>query len=225
MRAILLAAVLSALALVGQAQSTAVPVTWQVDNLARIGGHPVQVIGAPRVVSTDAGAAVWFNGKSDGLLVDGNPLAGLSRFTLEVLFSADPDGAEEQRFVHIQEASAENRAMVELRLSAGRWSLDTFLRHDNDQLTLLDRTKTHTASQWHVATLTFDGQTMAHYVDGVPQGIGAVAFKPLRDGRTSIGVRQNQVSWFKGRIKTIRVTPSLLSPSAFLLAPARVIPL
>ena len=200
-------------------------VVWQVDNLQRIGGHPVEVIGAPAVVQTEAGPAVAFNGRSDGLLIERNPLAGLSRFTLEVLFAPDADGPEEQRFLHVQEASTENRAMVELRLADRRWSLDTFLRHGSAQLTLLDRERTHTAGGWHVATLTFDGRLMAHYVDGVRDGGGDVAFQPLTEGRTAIGVRQNRVSWFKGRIRTIRVTPSVLAPADFLTVPPRVIAL
>lgn len=224
MRHLALAAIIAAVTVTGRGQGPA-PQVWDVDNLARIGGHAVQVIGAPRVVATDAGPAVEFNGRTDGLLIDANPLAGLSRFTVEVLFSPDAEGPEEQRFLHIQEASAQNRALIELRLAGGRWSLDTFLLHGANQLALLDRVKTHAAGDWHVAALTFDGRSMAHYVDGIPQGSGAVAFQPLTGGRVSIGVRQNLVSWFKGRIRTIRVTSSVLAPSAFLAPPPRVIPL
>ena len=36
---------------------------------------------------------------------------------------------------------------------------------------------------------------------------GPTTFVPLRGGRTSLGVRQNRVSWFKGRIHSIRVSP------------------
>ena len=66
-----------------------------------------------------------------------------------------------------------------------------------------------------MAATTFDGAMMTHFVDGVEQGSGAVAFRPLGRGRTSIGVRQNRVSWFKGRIHTVRITPSALPPSRF----------
>jgi beta-xylosidase/acetyl esterase/lipase len=194
---------------------------WQVDNLSRIGGHPVTVLGKPTVVQTDVGAAVAFNGTTDGLLLDDNPLAGLSRFTLEVLFAPDSDGSEEQRFLHLEEASTGNRALIELRQQpGGRWSLDTYLRSGDAERTLLDRSLSH-EPVWHVATLTFDGEVMAAYVDGVPQGGGPVAFRALRAGRTSIGVRQNQRSWFKGRIRTIRITPGVLPPREFLAPPPR----
>jgi xylan 1,4-beta-xylosidase len=231
----LVAAVL-AISAAGISGQSAAPVVWRLDNVAAIAGHTVTRLGSPQVVQTDRGPVVAFNGRTDGLVLDVNPLAGLSSFTVEVLFSPDVDGLEEQRFLHMQEAASENRALLELRQQkGGAWSLDSYLRHNDAQRTLIDRTLTHSAGDWHVATLTFDGQTMAHYIDGKPELSGQVAFRPLGSGRTSIGVRQNQVSWFKGRIHTIRITPDVLTPDKFLplaplaplalLAPTRIIPL
>ena len=186
---------------------------WRFDNLSRIGGHAVTVVGAPRVVETDAGKAIEFNGATDGLFFEVNPLAGLAQFTVEVEFLPAPSGPEEQRFVHFQEANTENRALVELRtLRGGSWVLDTYLRHNEAERTLIDRAAVHSSAQWHTATLTFDGQTMKHYVDGVLEQSGDVAFKPLAAGRTSVGVRQNRVFWFKGRIRQIRIIPQALPP-------------
>ena len=140
----------------------------------------------------------------------------MNRFTIEVLFANDLDGPEEQRFLHIEEAGTGNRALVELRHRDRAFSLDTYLRHGDAQLTLLDRVRTHPAGGWHVAALTFDGATMTDFVDGARELSGDVAFRALGPGRTSIGVRQNQVSWFKGKIRTVRVTPDVLEPSQFL---------
>ncbi len=201
------------------------PVEWRLDNLSNIGGVPATLIGAPAVVATEIGPAVRFNGASDGLLLERNPLEGLSQFTIEVLLAPDTDGPVEQRFLHAQESEGENRALVELRLNAGRWALDSYVRHGDTQLTLLDLSKTHRAGEWHVSATTFDGAMMRHFVDGVEQGSGAVAFRPLGRGRTSIGVRQNRVSWFKGRIHTVRITPSALPPSRFMTVPQRVMAL
>ena len=205
---------------------TLAAIIWVLDSLTIIGGHPVKVIGSPVVVQTEVGPAVQFNGKTDGLLIENNPLEGLSKFTVEVLFAPDADGGEEQRFLHISEDGSDNRrTLMELRQDkGGPWSLDTYLRYDEAQLTELDRAKTH-APGWHVATLTFDGKTMAHYVDGVPELSGAVAFQPLKAGKTSIGVRQNLISYFKGRVRTVRVTPRVLTPPEFLTVPRRVIAL
>jgi acetyl esterase/lipase len=192
---------------------TAPPIVWTLDDLSTIGGHPVTLVGTPRVVETPKGRAVEFNGTSDGLFIGANPLRGLERFTIEVLFEPAPDGAEEQRFVHVEESGSGNRALVELRrLPDATWTLDTFLRHGDASLTLIDRSRTHPTSRWHTASLTFDGKTMTHYVDGVPEASGEVAFRTLGEGRTSIGVRQNRVSWFKGRIREIRITPGVVFP-------------
>jgi beta-xylosidase/acetyl esterase/lipase len=223
MRVVFVAVALSVL--VAQPSPPAQPVTWRLNNLSQFASDRAEVIGTPSVVDTELGPAVRFNGASDGLLIERNPIAGLSRFTIDVLFAADADGPVEQRFLHIQEATAENRALVELRLNNGRWALDSYLRYGDAQRTLLDLGRTHSAGEWHVASTTFDGAVMTHYVDGIEQGTGAVEFKPLGAGQTSIGVRQNRVSWFKGRIHTIRITPSVLPQSQFLTVPARVIAL
>jgi hypothetical protein len=197
------------------------PVLWQIDNLERIGGHVVSVVGAPRVVETKAGLAVEFDGRADGLFVDVNPLEGLTAFTIEVVFEPHVGGAEEQRFLHFEETDTGNRALVELRmLPDGRWCLDTFLRWGEAGLTLIDRSALHEGSRWHAAALAYDGRTMKHYVDGVSEQAGDVAFTPLGAGRTSIGMRQNLVSWFKGRIRLIRISPEALSRERLLIVDA-----
>jgi hypothetical protein len=196
------------------------PVVWTLDNLTRIGGHAVTVVGTPRVVSTRIGPAVEFNGATDGLMLDVNPIEGLAQFTVEALFEPSPDGPEEQRFLHVSETGSERRLMMETRmLPDRRWCLDTYLRMEAPGLTLIDRAKTHPAGRWHASSLTYDGKTMASYVDGVPELSGEVAFEPLKAGRISIGVRQNLVSWFKGRIRQVRVTPEALPAAKLLVAP------
>jgi hypothetical protein len=197
-------------------------VVWTLDNLNAVGGHRLAVEGSPRLAETSAGRAVEFDGVDDGLFVDVNPLEGLGRFTVEVVFEPAPDGSEEQRFLHFQETGSEDRALVELRLLAGgSWCLDTFLRDGSSQLTLIDRLAAHPAARWHVAALIYDGQTMSHYVNGTREATGMVRIAPLGAGRTSIGVRQNRVSWFKGRIRLIRVTPEALAQDRLLAVPAR----
>ena len=199
--------------------SAAAPIVWTIDNVTKVGGHAVTVVGAPRVVDVPGGRAVAFDGARDGLIVDANPLAGLARFTVEVVFEPAIDGSEEQRFVHFEETASGNRALIELRLMAATWSLDTYLRYGEIGLTLLDRSITHPAGRWHAAALTYDGKSMAHFVDRRRELQGEVAFKILGAGKTSIGVRQNLVSFFKGRIRLIRVTPDVLAPAAMLEPP------
>ena len=214
----LIAGLAVAAAPVGGGQAT----DWRLDSLTSIGGHPVTLVGAPTVVETPAGPAIAFNGRTDGIFLDVNPLAGLERFTVEVLFEPDADGPPEQRFLHFEEAGGGKRALIETRmLPEGRWCLDTFLKDGDAALTLIDRARTHPAGQWHVAALVYDGREMAHYVDGVRELGGTVAFRPLAAGRTSIGVRQNKVYWFKGRIARVRVTPGVLRPGELLEPPTR----
>ena len=192
-------------------------IEWRLDDVRVVGGHAVTTAGTPRVVDTDLGKAVEFNGTTDGLFLDVNPLAGLARFTIEVLFWPAPDGALEQRFVHFEEAKTGNRALIELRLlPEPSFYLDTYLRFGATGLTLAEPGKIHRPAAWHAAALVYDGKTMTHYVDGVPELSGDVSFSPLGTGTSSIGVRQNRVSWFKGRIHTVRVTPAPLDASRLL---------
>jgi beta-xylosidase len=187
-------------------------VDWRIDNLQRIGGHVVTVVGDPSVVSTDRGAAVAFDGVDDGLLIDNNPLAGLERFTVEAVIRPAAGGGEEQRFLHFEEDRTGNRALIELRMDpAGRWALDTFLRSPEPGLTLLDRARTHEPGEWHTVSLSYDGRQMSHRVNGVVELEGTVAFAALRNGRTSIGMRQNHASFFKGQIASIRITSDQVS--------------
>lgn len=206
-----LGAVLTGCAL-ASAQPSSSSTVWRLDNLERIGGHAVTVVGNPSVATTDIGPAIAFDGHDDGLFIQANPLEGLSRFTVEVVFQPAPDGPEEQRFLHVEEPKTGNRALIELRrLANTRWTLDTYLRSGETGLTLLDRERTHEAGRWYVAALTYDGKTMSHYVGGRMELSGETAFMPLVSGRTSIGVRQNRVSWFKGLIHSIRVVPEALT--------------
>jgi xylan 1,4-beta-xylosidase len=191
----------------------AAPVVWRLDNLTSIGGHAVTSVGSPRVVQTDLGAVVEFDGASDGLYLDVNPIAGLEQFAIQVIFQPAADGGEEQRFLDVEEAGTGNRALVELRLRDGRWALDTYLRSGQSGLTLLDRARTHPPAGWHVATLTYDGTMMTHYVDGFREQSGAIAFVPLAGGRTSIGLREDRRSWFRGRIHSVRFVPWAETPT------------
>jgi hypothetical protein len=192
-------------------------VQWALDNLERLGGLRVTAVGTPAVVSTPLGPAVEFNGATDGLFVDVNPLQGLNRFTIEAVIEPAVGGPAEQRFFHVQETGADVRALLELRLDPdGTWCLDTFLKQGSAALTLIDRAKRHPAGSWHAVALVYDGSTMAHYVNGVKQGEGPVAFVTTGPGRTSLGVRQNKVSWFKGRIRTVRITPEVIPPERML---------
>jgi hypothetical protein len=192
---------------------------WTIDNTASIGSHRVDVIGAPGIgrgrVAQRApeDQAVNFDGVKDGLIIECNPISGLAAFTIEVLFFPVAGGGHEQRFVHMQERASENRALIELRSVDGDFYLDTYLHSTASQLTLITPEHLHPSGNWYWAALSYDGTTMRHFVNGVEEANGLVDFAPLQDGLTSIGVRQNQVSWFKGCVRQIRVSNESLNPS------------
>jgi hypothetical protein len=61
-----------------------------------------------------------------------------------------------------------------------------------------------------------DGRTMRHFVNGREELSVPIEYQPQTSGRTSIGVRQNKVHWFKGAIRQMRFAPRALSPREFL---------
>lgn len=193
------------------AASAGGPVIWRVDNPAAIGGHAVtELLGAPRAVE----GALEFAGVADGLFVDVVPIAGWREFTVEVLFRPDDGGLEAQRFVHLQDAGGA-RLLFETRLDGrGRWWLDTFLwspATPGRGRALIDANRTHPTGRWHWVALRYDGRRMTSFVDGAQELEAEYAFGPLGAGRTSLGVRQNRVYWFKGGIRELRFHPRALA--------------
>ena len=187
-----------------------VPTVWHLNGTDKIGSSVPEAIGAPKLL-TGAVPAVSFNGTSDGLLVPANPLAGWSKFTVEMLISPESGGGEEQRFFHAED-TAGTRALLELRvLPDGQWCLDSFLCAGKARCALLDRKKTHPLDKWHWVAMTYNGETLTSFVNGVRELTGKVAIPAMKDGRVSLGVRQNKVSWFKGAIREVRFHSTALT--------------
>ena len=67
-------------------------IVWDIDNTKSIAGLKTIVSGSPKVIATDKGKAVEFDGVKDGLLVESLPLAGAKKFTLEIIFRPDANG-------------------------------------------------------------------------------------------------------------------------------------
>ncbi len=190
-------------------------ITWKIDNVRSIGGFATTACGNPRVVA----GAVEFDGVGDGLLVDIHPMAGWTEFTLEIVFRPDAGGPKEQRFLHLQVDGSEDRILIETRLTGdGRLFLDTFIKSGSTDQALFAKDFLHPVGKWHAAALVFDGTTMSHFVNGAPELSAPIAFTPPRSGRTSIGMRANQVWWFKGAIGEVRMTRRALAPLEFLRA-------
>lgn len=202
------------------AQSGDVPrrsTVWRFDNLKKIVGLPVEILGEPRIVKTDRGKAILFDGIDDGIFIRQNPLAGASTFTIEAIFHPDAGGEKEQRWLHIEDTeNVESRAMLETRLNGSEWFLDTFLKSGDNRMPLFAENFKHPVEGWYHIALVYDGSEMRHYVDGKLEITGKINFKTFGKGVTSIGVRQNKVYWFKGTVLKARFTNRAIKPSEFM---------
>lgn len=205
----------------GVALAESQSVVWSVNALENIGGHETTVLGNPRVVATPYGKAVAFDGDGDRLLVNNNPLAGASEFTIEIIFR--PNGVFpnnwEPRFLHIEAPdNTDRRLTIELRLNnKQQWYLDSYIKSEESQAVLIDETLVHPVNQWAHAAVTYKNREFTAYVNGKKELSANVEYLPIADhAATSIGARLNQVHWFNGDILQVRVTPKLLAPADFL---------
>lgn len=180
------------------------PVIWRLDQPDKLGGHPLTVLGAPRLAADAEAPAMFFNGISDGIFVSANPLAGSAQFTIEILIKPEDGGLEAQRFFHLQD-TATWRVMLETRLDGhGHWWLDTFLGKTGVSQPMIDPKLVHPTSRWYWIALRFDGARMTSFVNGEQELEREAVFGPMGDGQLSLGVRQNKVFWFKGGIREVR---------------------
>lgn len=189
-------------------------VVWAIDSIASIGGAKATALGSPSL-REGSDKAVCFNGVDDAILLPMNPIAGWSQFTIQVRIKPAADGPPEQRFLHLQDSGGTARALLELRMDkAGRWYLDGFLASASGKLALVDPEKKHPAGEWYWVALVFDGAKMSILVNSEKEKEAGLEFPPMLPGETSIGVRLNRVSWFKGCIAEIRFDPTALAADA-----------
>lgn len=180
------------------------------------GKQYLSVSGNPKITDSPYGKAVWFNGVNDGLFLPGNPIKGLTSFTVETVIKPDADGPVEQRYLHIGESDSD-RLLIETRTNANQWYLDTFILSGESKNALIDTSLVHPCNAWYHVVLTLDatGQ-MTNYINGKKEITGHVDFKPFTSGEMSIGARMNKVSWYKGAIYKIRISPGVLKPKEFM---------
>lgn len=224
-------AVLSALLLVAASAVAQTPAaeTWRFDNLSKIGGHPVELLGHPQIVESPYGKAIEFSGNNDGIFLPVHPLAGASAYTWEVIFRPDAGGAQAQRFFHLQEQDpatgqdTANRMLFEIRIVDGKWCLDSFASSGTSNRTLLNCQADHLypLGQWYRVTAVYDGHQLHNYIGNALQGEGALDLKPQSPGRTSVGIRINKLYPFKGAVLAARMTPRALQPGEFLQMPEK----
>ena len=193
-------------------------VEWQLGTLNTSGLSGESKSGNPLTISSPYGEAVQFDGKGDALFLDRNPLVSLRQFTVEVIFRPDPKSQFEQRFLHMGEVNGD-RMLIELRMTEdSQWYLDAFIKWGDSSKTLIDKSLLHPAGDWYHVALVVDDGKMETFVAGKRELEGRVEFSPFKSGRTSIGARMNKVSWFKGAIARIKISPKCLTPSEFTMS-------
>jgi len=204
-------------------QKVASSVLWKIDNFEQIGGLKPKVLGTPRRIHSKRGPALTFNGESDGLFIFTHPLQGAKQFTVEIVFRPAKDGKKEQRFFHMQENGSENRILLETRLLGdGRWFLDTFILADGKEFILFAEDFPHRLGPWYHVALVVDEKQMRHYVNGKLEMNAPIDYVPQGPGKTSIGMRINEVYWYRGDIREARFSRRVLSPAEFHMHPDAV---
>jgi hypothetical protein len=211
--ALRLALAIAAVPALYAADATLRQITWNFDNLSKIGGLPVTVEGHPKVIDSPVGKAIEFNGVDESLRIDEHPLAGAETFTFEAIFRPD-GGAEAQRWFHLAERDPKtgqlatvdpknatqdtnSRFLFELRVVDGnQWYLDAFVNGPGYNKAIMVREKLHPIGQWYHVK---------------PQGPGAA----------SIGVRMNKVNYFHGAVAKARFTNKALTPAEFMKLPSK----
>ncbi|MBD0823748.1 LamG-like jellyroll fold domain-containing protein [Aestuariibaculum marinum] len=191
-----------------------VTTNWELSSLLKedfngiIDGHPI-------VVSSSIGEVLSFNGINDALFLNQMPLKDLETFTVEMIFKPATDGSFEQRVLHIGEVSRD-RMLLEIRVLNGYWYFDGFVKSGEHKKALIDESLMHKSGVWHHVALVVEKHKLTTYVNGVRELQEPFEFRPIQTGKTSIGVRLNKRSWFKGDIYKIRITPNAITPIDFM---------
>ncbi len=175
----------------------------------------VRISGTPKIIEGHREKALEFNGINDGIFLEEMPLTGMKEFTIEVLFYPESGGKFEQRFFHTGEILGD-RVLLEIRTTATDWYFDAFVQSGTQKMTLIEPKLLHPLNKWyHVAYVVNHGK-LCTYINVQKELEGAITFSPIQTGKTSIGVRLNEQSWFKGAISQIRISPEALDPNKFM---------
>lgn len=192
---------------------------WKFDNVNTIGGHPVVMLGEPKVTEENGVKGMIFDGAKDGIFVPSIPIAGAERFTVEVLFypaeggTPARSGLVEERFFHVGDRSLQ-RLMFETRKNLkGDWWLDHFIASKgNPSIVSIDKEKVHPTNRWYWVAMRWDGTTMSSYIDGKLEFEKKGKVTPFGEGQVSVGVRQTIEYWFKGGVREVRFHREAVAP-------------
>lgn len=188
---------------------------WLVSDLLEKDSGEIQVKGNPQTKSEGCREAVFFDGERDGIFLDTMPLTGLRQFTIEVIFKPERGGNFEQRFFHCGEISSD-RVLLELRANEDEWFFDAFIKAGDNSIAMIEPTFTHPLDHWHHVAFIVNEGDLSTYVNRKKELETKIDFSPIQTGKSSLGVRLNELSWFKGAIEQVRITPKALNVEEFL---------
>lgn len=188
---------------------------WILTEIIKSTDSGLTLEGDPEIIECPWGKALRFDGEKDGVFIDTMPLNMLHNFTIETIFFPESQGKYEQRFFHSGEVSG-NRVLLETRSDENNWWFDAYIQSNEQKKALADPELTHPLDQWYHLAYVVSNGFLETYVNGKKELESQIDFIPLKSGTTSIGVRLNKVSWFKGAIYKIRITPKKLNPTDFM---------
>jgi len=188
---------------------------WILAHLLREKSSAIEINGKPQIINSPYGEAVSFNGINDAFLLNEMPLNSLQEFTVEMIFKPEINAPFEQRILHIGEIK-KDRMLLEIRAVDSNWYFDAFAVSGTNKKTLVEEKLIHPLGQWHHVAFVITSKSLTTYVNGKQELQEEFSFLPIGTGQTSIGVRLNKVSWFRGAIYKIRITPKQIKPNGFM---------
>ena len=191
--------------------------SWKFNNLTSIGGNAVTPEGNPTIITINDDGAYYFDGAEDRVLIDENPLIGLTEFTIEVVFRVDEGGVAEQKFFHLQ-ATPDIRVLFELEfLNDSMWYMDNFIKSENgESLNFMDASRLYPVNRWYHAALVYQNNEFKHYINHKTDDTANLTWVPPTDGSVSVGARMNQVNYMTGAVREIRFADAALDSTQFL---------
>lgn len=175
----------------------------------------IEINGKPQIINSPYGEAPSFNGIDTAFLLSEMPLHSLQGFAVEMIFKPEINAPFEQRILHIGEIK-KDRVLLEIRAVDSNWYFDAFAVSGTNKKALADAKLLHPLGQWYHVAFVITKKSLTTYVNGIQELQEKFSFLPIETGQTSIGVRLNKVSWFKGAIYKIRITPKQIKPNGFM---------
>lgn len=189
---------------------------WFISGLLEEKSNNITISGNPKLVDSPFGKAVSFNGIEDAIFLNKIPLKNAESFTVEMIFNPSKINAPfEQRIVHIGEVF-KDRMLLEIRVVENNWYFDGFVASEKNKKALIDDNLIHPLGKWYHVALVVTPNSIATYVNGKKELQEAFSFKSINTGKSSLGVRLNKKSWFKGSIYMVKISPQALLSQNFI---------